>query len=139
MYAENLKHGRAANRRHHVRPWIYGSRVGTFSLVFLVSYSMRAADGSKVSPDYRGSLSGRNHMHACLVPTISQENATLILTQVSRDRHPGQQKLQRLCAQHLTTSYTSKGQRIGGAVRKDINRSILSFFPRGNRVCRNRN
>ena len=29
LYAETLKHGRAANRRHYMRPWIYGSRVGT--------------------------------------------------------------------------------------------------------------
>ena len=30
---------------------------------FLVSYSMRTADGSEVGPDYRRSSSGRNHMH----------------------------------------------------------------------------
>ena len=34
------------------------------SLVILVSYSMRTGHGSEVSPDYRRSSSGRNHMHA---------------------------------------------------------------------------
>ena len=29
LYAETLKHGRVANRRYDMRPWIYGSRVGT--------------------------------------------------------------------------------------------------------------
>ena len=29
LHAETLEHGRAANRRHHMRPWIYGSRFGT--------------------------------------------------------------------------------------------------------------
>ena len=43
-----------------------GSTVHELALssVLLVSYSMRTADGSEVSPDYRRSSSGRNHMHA---------------------------------------------------------------------------
>ena len=55
---------------------------------------------------------------------MSQENATLILTQV----FVIEQKSKRLCAQHLMMSYTSKGQRVGGAVPKDINRSVFFFF-----------
>ena len=29
LHAETSKHGRAATRRHHMRPWIYGSRGDT--------------------------------------------------------------------------------------------------------------
>ena len=36
--------------------------------------------------------------------------------------------MKRLCAQHLMTSYTSKGQRVGGAVANFINRSVFFFF-----------
>ena len=63
LYAETLKHGRGQTEGITCA---HGSMLHelALSLVLLVSYSMRTADGSEVSPDYRRSSSGRNHMHA---------------------------------------------------------------------------
>ena len=63
LYAETLKHGRGQTEGITCA---HGSMLHelALSLVLLVSYSMRTADGSEVRPDYRRSSSGRNHMHA---------------------------------------------------------------------------
>ena len=118
---------------------VHGSMVYelALSLAHVVFYSMRTADGSEVRPNCSRSSSGRNHMHAWYIryhekmPRSSWRKFLVIDT-------PDIKKMKRLCAQHFMTLYTSKGQRVGGAVPKDINGSVF-FFPRGNRVCRNRN
>ena len=83
LVRRNLETRTRANRRHYMRPWIYGSRVGTsFDHFGVLQHAYSRWFGGQ--PGLQKKLE-RTQSHACLVHTISQENATLILTQISRD------------------------------------------------------
>ena len=98
------------------------------SLVLLVSYSMRTAHGLEVSPDYRRSSSGRNHMHASKYIRYHKKMPRSSWRKFLVIRHPGQQKIEASMRATLKWRRTRPKDGVLEVLSLNISTGRSSFF-----------